>query len=60
MTEDEAKKALFQVHYDYIMNTPKERDEIYDEYIAKRNYIKKELMRLMKEKKNTEESEKHK
>lgn len=43
MTEEEAKKALFQVHYEYMMHTPQEREKLYNEYIEKRNQIKREL-----------------
>lgn len=47
MTEDEAKKALFEVHYEYMMHTPKERLKLYDEYQKKRAEIKKELARCI-------------
>lgn len=50
MTEDEAKKALFQVHYDYMMHSPKERLKLYDEYQRKRNEIKKALAKTMSDK----------
>lgn len=43
MTEDEAKKALFQIHYDYMMHEPNERLKLYDEYIQKRDEVKKAL-----------------
>ena len=54
MTEEEAKKALFQVHYEYMMHTPKERIALYDEYREKRNKIKHELARLYIAKKEEE------
>lgn len=50
MTEEEAKKALFQIHYEYMMHTPKERLKLYGEYQKKRNEIKQELVRTMMEK----------
>ena len=37
MTEEEAKKALFQVHYEYMMHPPKERLELYNEYQENNN-----------------------
>lgn len=43
MTEEEAKNALFKLHYEYMSHTPKERLKLYDEYIARRNEIKNEL-----------------
>ena len=43
MTEEEARKALFQVHYEYMMHPPKERLKLYDEYKKKRDEIKHEL-----------------
>lgn len=46
MTEDEAKKALFEVHYEYMMHTPKERLKLYDEYQKKRSEIKRELAKM--------------
>ena len=54
MTEEEAKKALFNVHYEYIMHTPREREELYEEYQKKRNEIKHELARLYLAKKEAE------
>ncbi len=58
MTEDEAKKALFQIHYEYMMHTPKERDALYEEYQAKRNLVKKELAKFLLEKKALERENK--
>ena len=49
MTEEEAKKALFDLHFEYMMHTPKEREKLYEEYIKKRGVIKKQLARLMME-----------
>ena len=54
MTEEEAKKALFQIHYDYMMHTPKERLELYDEYQRKRSEVKKALARTIIEEKQKE------
>jgi len=54
MTEDEAKKALFQVHYEYMMHTPKERELLYDEYQEKRAKIRHELAKVLMEKKMEE------
>ena len=51
MTEEEAKKALFQVNFDYMTHTPDERLKLYDEYIKKRNNIKKELANAVMQKK---------
>lgn len=50
MTEEEARKALFQIHYEYMMHSPKERLELYDEYKHKRDIIKKELAKVVREK----------
>lgn len=58
MTEEEAKKALFELHYDYMSHSPKERLELYDEYIQKRNNIKEQLSRLIIERKQVELSNK--
>ena len=55
MTEEEAKKALFQVHYDYMMHNPKERLQLYNEYQRKRSEIKKELAKAILERKKEEE-----
>lgn len=49
MTEEEAKRELFKVHYEYMMHTPKERLGLYDEYIQKRNIIKSELAKTVKQ-----------
>lgn len=50
MTEEEAKNALFQIHYEYMSHTPKERLKLYDEYQQKRNFIKSELAKAVKDK----------
>lgn len=60
MTEDEAKKALFQVNYEYMLHTPKEREALYPEYIAKRDIIKKELAKAIYERKMAEYNSKEK
>lgn len=44
MTEEEAKKALFELHYEYMKHTPKERLKLYEEYKEKRNKIKEALI----------------
>ena len=49
MTEKEAKQKLFDIRLEYMMHTPKEREELYEEYLKKRGEIKKELARLMRE-----------
>lgn len=54
MTEQEAKDALFKLHFEYMMHTPKEREKLYDEYIEKRGKIKKELAMLMMERRQKE------
>ena len=43
MTEEEANKALFAIHYEYMTHTPKDRLKLYDEYQKKRNQIKESL-----------------
>lgn len=43
MTEDESRKALFQLHYDYMSHPPKERLKLYDEYKRQREEIRKQL-----------------
>lgn len=53
MTEEEqARKALFELHYQYMLHPPKERLELYDEYREKRAEIRAELIKLIREKKN--------
>ena len=47
MNEEEAKKKLFKLHYWYMSHTPKEREKIYDEYIQKRETIRKALSDYM-------------
>ena len=51
MTEQEAKDALFQIHFEYMMHTPKERLELYDEYQQKRSTIRKALAKAIEERK---------
>lgn len=46
MTEDEAKKALFEIHQEYMKHSPEERLELYDEYQKKRNSVKEALTRM--------------
>lgn len=52
MTEEEAKQALFEVHYEYMTHSPKERLKLYDEYQKKRNEIKKALANYLMEQSN--------
>ncbi len=54
MTEEEAKKALFQIHYEYMTYPPSERLEHYDEYREKRATIRKALVQLILNKKEEE------
>lgn len=58
MTEQEAKEALFKIHFWYMSHPPKERIKIENEYQEKRNAVKKELARLFLEKKEMENKEK--
>lgn len=51
MTEEEAKKALFQINFEYMMHTPNERLELYDEYIEKRAEVRRQLTNAIMEKK---------
>lgn len=54
MTEEELKKALFDIRLEYMMHTPKEKEELYEEYIQKLKQVKKELARLMIERREKE------
>ena len=54
MTEQEAKEALFKLNYEYMHHSPKERLELYDEYVAKRAEIQKALRKAMLERKQNE------
>lgn len=54
MTEEEAKKALFQLHFEYMTHTPKERLKLYDEYQEKRAQIRHELAMAKIQKKQNE------
>ncbi len=56
MTEEEARKALFQVHYEYMMHPPKERLQLYEDYQRKRSEIKKELAKVILERKQEEKN----
>lgn len=44
MTELESKEALFRLHQEYMTHPPKERLELYDEYMKKRDEIKQALI----------------
>lgn len=54
MTEEEAKTALFKLHYEYMKHTPKERLKLYDEYKEQRNKIKEALASLIMNQKQVE------
>ena len=54
MTEDEAKKALFEINFEYMTHTPKERLELYDEYQKKRSEIRSQLKQAIRERKEKE------
>lgn len=54
MTEVEIRKILFDMHLEYMMHTPKEKEELYEEYIQKLKQVKKELARLKSERKENE------
>ena len=54
MTEDEARDALFQIHCEYMLHSPKERLKLYDEYQAKRKEIKSKLADAIRERKINE------
>ncbi|MDO4963547.1 MAG: hypothetical protein Q4E75_05595 [bacterium] len=43
MTEEEAKKALFDLNYEYMSHSPKERLILYDDYRKKRAEIRNAL-----------------
>lgn len=54
MSEQEAKKALFNLTLEYMSHKPKERKKLYPKYIEERNKIKKELTKTIFEKKQAE------
>ena len=54
MTEQEAKEALFKLHFEYMMHPPKERLELYDEYQKKRGEIRSALTSLIMERREKE------
>lgn len=43
MTEQEAKEALFKLHFEYMSHPPKKRLKLYDKYQEERTKIKKAL-----------------
>ena len=51
MTEQEAKEALFKLHFEYMTHPPKERLALYEEYKEKRRQIKDSLSKMVREKK---------
>ena len=56
MTEEESREALFKINQEYMSHTPKERLELYDEYKQKREFIRSELIKSIKE--NSEDNSK--
>ena len=54
MTEEEARKALFQLHFEYMTHTPKERVKLYDEYQRNRSKIREELIKTLYKQKEKE------
>lgn len=54
MTEEEAKIALFRIHQEYMMHTPKERLALYDEYQRQRSEIRKALVKSKLEEREKE------
>lgn len=50
MTEDEAKKALFKINEEYMLNPPDKRLELYDEYKRQRGIIQQALAETYKKK----------
>lgn len=56
MTEEESREALFKINREYMSHTPKERLELYDEYKQKREFIRSELIKSIKE--NSEDNSK--
>ena len=54
LTEQEAKEALFKLNYEYMHHSPKERLELYDEYVAKRAEIQKALRKIWGRRKTAE------
>ena len=51
MTEEEARNALFQLHFEYMIHSPKERLKLYDEYREKRAKIRQALIETLLEQK---------
>ena len=54
MTEQEAKKALFDLTLEYMSHKPKERKKLYSEYIENRNRVKEELTKMVLKRKEEE------
>ena len=52
MTIEESKKALFEVHSEYMRHTKEERIKLYSLYQSKRAEIKSELARSIQNKKD--------
>ena len=53
MTEEQARTALFELHFEYMTHSPKERLKLYDEYREKRSKIREELTKYIVEKKES-------
>ena len=53
-SEEEARNALFELHFQYMLHPPQERLELYDEYREKRAQIRAELKKLIRERKEYE------
>ena len=51
MNEQEAKKALFELTYEYMSHKPRERKKLYAKYIEDRNKIKAALAQFIVEEK---------
>ena len=54
MTEQEAKKALFDLTLEYMSHKPKERKKLYPKYIEDRNEIKRQLSKMVLKRKEEE------
>ena len=58
MTEEESRKALFELNKEYMNHTAKERVELYQQYQEKRGIIRKALINAMIQKKLEETKQK--
>ena len=55
MTEEEVKKALYELRLNYMLQGHKQKEETYDEYIKKLNILRHELAKLVLERREKEE-----